>query len=116
MIEILIQNGVDLQKTAPDGRTAHVILKEEFGEDLLEIAAEHRHTTSLDDVHKAHRPTRAKPRQVNNLHDGINEKARSLFEKFDVNKDKTLGQQELRECLVSMGCEKNWAPRSLTYS
>ena len=106
VIEILIQNGVDLQKKGPDGRTAHVILKDEFGEDLLKIAAEHRRTTDLHEVHKAHRPTRAKPRQVNNLHDGINEKARNLFEKFDVNDDKTLGQQELRECLVSMGCEQ----------
>ena len=105
-IEILIQNGVDLQKTGPDGRTAHVILKDEFGEDLLKIAAENRQTADLDAVHKAHRPTRKKPRKVNNLHEGINKKARDLFAKFDVNDDKSLGQQELRECLVSLGCEK----------
>merc|ERR1719472_596718 len=74
VIEVRIQNGVDLQKKDHEGRTAHVILKEEFGEDLLKIAAENRRATDLDALHKAHRPTKA-TRRRSNLHDRINNKA-----------------------------------------
>jgi hypothetical protein len=105
VIEVLIQNGVDLQKKDHEGRTAHVILKEEFGEDLLKIAAENRHAADLDALHKAHRPTKA-TRRRSNLHDRINNKAHSLFAQFDLNNDKKLGENELRQCLVSLGCEK----------
>merc|ERR1711934_983444 len=77
---------------------------------LLKIAGEHRHAmhrhvTDLDAIHKAHRPTKTQRRR-SNIHDRINHKAHSLFAEFDVNNDKRLAEKELRQCLVSMGCEK----------
>ena len=110
VVDLLIQNGVDLQKAGPDGRTAHVILKDEFGEDLLKIAAQHRRTSTngTKALPKTARPTRAtsKRHDTGRLHERLYNKAHDLFAKFDVDNDKTLGKQELRECLVALGCEK----------
>jgi len=107
-IEILVQNGVDLGKAGPDGRTAHTILKEEFSEDLGKIAARNRRMKDLKSLHSSYRPKlpRAQRDTKHDLNERIYSKAANLFAQHDVDNDKTLEKKELREILVTLGCEE----------
>ena len=82
-IEILIHHGVDLKKTGPDGRTAQTVLAEDFGDDLLKIAAR---------MKAASRPP---SNRQSNLSESICSKAAELFAQYDEKKDKKMGEKAL---------------------
>ena len=108
VVELLIQNGADLKKKGPSGQTAHTILKNEYGEDLIKIASRLRPSNSMQVVPKAKRPTRAtsKRHDTGPMHERLYNQAHDLFAKYDEDNDKILGEKELKECLIALGCEK----------
>ena len=97
-IELLIRHGVDLKKTGPDGRTAQTLLAEEFGDDLLKIAARIKGLPSSDHQH--------------DLSESICSKAAALFAQHGEKKDNKLEEDALREILVTLGCEGKLGTKS----
>ena len=108
IVETLVKAGADIQKKDNRGRTAQTILKEDFGYDLQKIVARHRPTSDVNALYKAHQRQHKKKKKGKKitLHDHVYNRAQQLFSKYDVNDDHTLCQEELRQCLIRLGCEQ----------